>query len=373
MVKKNKKIKFLILTIGPGETAQGIAFGKHAIKRGGNVVFAVRVKSNQIFFNGGEKYKVFFADTSEKLRKLWEKEKPDVFVLCNSKAARQYENFFMNFSFQDKVFVTLDSNWLFYRGEKWYSFTEGADKYLIVFPKKIFDSGLKKNGGNYNISDSVMKKIEPVGFIPSYRRISLNLRRKVRKKFDIKKNEKLIFSYLGGFAPAASFKFWALEKLAAAVDNLRKKGLKIKIIHIGDIEKETFEKGKDFIIKNRIYGENEFFLTLASADLVFQHQGLGTLAQAISSNVPVIANVRDLVEEPPRHAHAWEIGPFEKFNLCKMFYRSSSVENVQKGIETLLYDKIEIRKMRNAQKKYYQGGEAKAYRIIRKLLKNKKV
>lgn len=367
--KKRKPVKFLIATMGPGETIQGIALYNYLAKKGADVAFAVRMKMNCVFFkNQKQKARLYLTETPELFKNAFEREKPDVLVLCNSKIVTYYKDFFRNPPLPKPVTVTLDSNWLFLKDEPWYSFAEWADKYLIVFPRKIFNSGLKKYGGNYDIPDKEMKKIEIVGFIPSFKKISTKERSKTREQYGIKKGEKIIFSYFGGFG--AGFRPWALENLMAATERLIKKGRKIKIIYAcRKVNVEDIER-KSWMIRKESLSDKDFFSILSSADLIFQHQGLGTLAQAISAQIPAIANVMDIKDELyPRHAHAWEIEPFAKTNMCRMFYKSAPIEDIEKGIEKLLYDKKEINKMKTAQKKYYTQGEPAAYKIIKKLLK----
>lgn len=371
---KGRIIKFLIAAMGPGETAQGVALTKYLKKRGKKVTFITRLKLNRLFFQN-QKNKVLLVNTSEKFKKVFEKEKPDILVLCNSKMVSYYKNFLEKRPSFNLIAVSLDSNWLFLKGERWYSFAKWLDKYLIVFPEKIFKLGLKKYGGNYTIPVSIMRKIETVGFIPSYKKPPLKERLNIRKKYGIKKGEKLIFAYFGGFG--AGFRFWALENLIKAINNLIKKGLKIKIIYIGPTKNfESKILKESWLIIKRVLTEREFFLTLSSSNLVFQHQGIGTLAQAISSQTPVIVNVRGLKDEPyPRNAHAWEIAPFAKLNLCKMFYASSPIEEIGEEIRKLLYEKKGRKAMKEAQRKYYTAGEPKVYQIIKELLmtKNKKL
>ena len=354
--------------MGPGETIQGVALANYAANKGDDVALATRIKLNYRFLKKQkQQFRVYLVETEKRLKSVFEKEKPDVFVLCNSKIVRYSKHFFISPPSPKPVTVSLDSNWLFLKNEKWYSFVEWVDRYFILFPKKIFNLGLKKYGGNYNIPGHIIKKIETVGFIPSFKKIPQNEQLEIRKKYNIGKDEKLIFSYVGGFG--AGFRLWALENLIKAVSNLNQKGLKIKIILVCRRENIKGLEKKSWLIVKELLSDKEFFSTLSSSDLVFQHQGLGTLAQAISSQIPVIANVRNIEEEPyPDHAHAWEVGPFATLNMCKMFYKNSPIENIKKAIKELLYDKKEIEKMKKAQKKYYVSGEPNAHKIIKKLL-----
>jgi len=354
MRKRTENIKALIATMGPGETVQGIALSKYLKKKGIKVVFTTRLELNQKFLK-----KAFLAETSEDFKKIYDKEKPDILILCNSKIHWYYKDFLQNPPFPKPVTVCLDSNWLFRKRATWYSFPEWADKYLIVFPKSIFKAGLE----HYAVPKQAMEKIETIGFIPSYKRPSSKQRKAIRNKYGIKKSEKLIFAYFSGFG--AGFRFWAFEHLIQAVDKLREQGRNIKVLYVGP-SKDLPKRG--WLIRKEILTGNEFFLGLTSSDLLFQHQGLGTLAQAVSSRTPVITNVKDVEEENFKDtAHAWEVGPFDKLGLCKMFYKSSKVEDIAKSIENLLYNRKTINKMKKSQKKHYIPGEPNAYKIIKKL------
>ena len=366
-----KKIKFLILTMGPGETIQGTALANYVLGKKNDVTLAARMRLNYRFLRKQKQlFKVCLVETEKQLKKVFEAERPDVFVLCNSKIVHYYKDFFLSPPSPKPVTVSLDSNWLFLKNEKWYSFIEWADRYLIVFPKKIFNLGLKKYGGDYNIPAHIIKKIETVGFIPSFKKISLKEKLRIKEKYKIGKNEKLIFSYFGGFG--AGFHPWALDNLIKAVEYLNQEGCQIKIILCCRKENVKGLEGKSWLIIEELLSDKEFFSILSSSDLVFQHQGLGTLAQAISSQIPVIANVRNIKDEPyPGHAHAWEVGPFAKLNMCKMLLKNSPLESIEKGIKKLLYGKKEIERMKNAQKKYYAPGEPATYKIIKGLLKTK--
>ncbi len=371
--KEVKRIKFLIATMGPGETIQGIALYNYLLKKGADVAFAVRMKMNCVFFkNQKQKARLYLTETPELFKAAFEKEKPDVLVLCNSKIVTYYKDFFQHPPLPKPVTVTLDSNWLFDKDGGWYSCADWLDRYFIIFPRKIFYSGLKKYGGNYEIPFEIMKRIDTVGFIPFFKKPSFETQLDIRKKYKIKKNQKLIFSYFSGYG--AAHRGWAFDNLEKAIDVLIQKGLDIKVVYVGaknDLSAESMKK--EWLVVEEKLSIKDFYLVLASSDLVFQHQGLGTLSQAFSANIPVIANVMDLSDERHgNHAHAWELAPFVKLGLCDMFYKSAPSEEISNEIEKLLYDKKAIKKMKTTQKKYYFAGESNAYKIIKQLLKNKK-
>lgn len=370
---KKKKSKFLFIAMGPGEAVQGIGLANYIMEKGNNIIFIVRVKESYDFVKKQIKNtKILLAEGAENLKKVFENEKPDVLVLCNSKIARYYDDFFMKSPSEKIVSVSLDSNWLFDKDGGWYSCADWLDKYFVIFPQKIFNSGLKKYGGNYNIPSEIVERVKTVGFIPFFKKPSFKARLDIRKKYKIKKNQKLIFSYFSGYG--ATHRGWAFDNLEKAIDVLIQKELDIKVIYVGaknDLSTESIKK--EWLIVEEKLGINDFYLALASSDLVFQHQGLGTLSQALSANIPVITNVIDSFDSRfSNHAHAWELAPFAKLGLCDMFYKTTPIEEISNEIEKLLYDKKAIKKMKTIQKKYYIAGEPNVYKIIKQLLKNKK-
>lgn len=372
-MKDIKKNKFLFVAMGPGETAQGIGLANYAAGKGDSIVFVVRTKGSYGFAAEQIKgAKIFLAEDAESLKKIFEREKPDVLALCNSKLARYYDGFFMKSPSDKIVSVSLDSNWLFDKDGGWYACADWLDKYFIIFPQEIFNSGLKKYGGNYGIHPEVAARIETVGFIPFFKKPSIKTRLGIRKKYKIKKDQKFIFSYFSGYG--ADHRSWAFNNLEKAVDILIQKGLDVKVLYVGAKNSLSADSiKKEWLVVEEKMNIKDFYFTLASSDLVFQHQGLGTLSQAFSASIPVITNVMDLSDEVrAKHAHAWELASFARLGMSDMLYRSTPTEEISQNIEKLLRDKEAIKKMKEAQKKYYFAGEPNAYKTIKQLLRNKK-
>jgi len=176
----------------------------------------------------------------------------------------------------------------------------------------------------------------------------------------IKGKEKLIFSYFSGFG--AGYRSWALENFLKAVELLIKKKRKIKAIYIGP----KLKIQKEWLIEKEGVSAKKYFEILASSDLIFMHQGMVTLAQAISCQIPVICNVSVLKEEIPR-LHFWEVLPFKKAGVCEMFSKKTKIEKIAMGIERLLYDKKEIERMRKKQKEIFERGEEKFFKELEKI------
>ena len=367
------KSKYLFVARGPGETSQARALAKYVWSKGEEIVFALHQKINYPFVEKDKDklFRIFLTENSKSLKELVSKEAPDAILLFNSKMWGSHQDFHQNHIAPGIKTVCVDSNWLF-NAKKYphYSFVRWADKYLINIPGDIFGLGLKEKGGGFIISKEMQKKIIPVGFIPFYKKVTLGVKTKIRKKYGVKKNEKLIFSYFSGFG--AGHRIWAFNNMMGAVEKLVKKGRNIKVLYIGSTRNIDKEKTKRdwFLTKNHL-SIDEYYETLSSSDLIFQHQGLVTLSQAISAQVPVIANVSQLSKERLQKIHFWEVGPFAKAGLCLMFSKSTPIKEIAEGIDDLCYNKEKRKRMQNLQKKHSVAGEKRAYQIIKNLINHK--
>lgn len=364
------KIKYLFVAMGPGETGQARSLAKYISQKNGEIVFALRPEKILRFFAKDKEFRVFLAETPEKLKEIVEKEKPDVLLLFNSKMWTSRDNFLEIPPFEKPpLCLAVDSNWLF-NDEKYpsFRFIKWANKYLVLFPKRIFELGLKENNGAFVISPDVLKKIIPVGLIPTYKKPAKKEISAKRKEYGVKSGEKFIFSYFSGFG--ASHRIWAFYNLIKAVDKLIAAGKKIKVLYTGPTEglEEKF-LSRNWLIKKTGLSSEEYFLTLASGDLVFQHQGMVTLSQAISANIPTIANVSLLPRQKTAKLHFWEVSPFARTGVCSMLAKSAPTKIVAETIENLLYNDAAIKKMIEKQKEIFQRGEPTAHEIIIKLLK----
>lgn len=370
----SKEIKYLFVARGPGEAGQARSLAKYVATKGGVVLFALLQKENLHFFSHDKNFQLFLTETPQRLKRVIAKEKPEVFLIFNSKA------WAANKAFREKplfkkpcLTLCVDSNWLF-NNKKYpnFPFIPWADKYLVLFPKKIFELGLKKNGGGFVIPRPTLKQVIPVGFIPTYPKVPAKERERIRKKYKVQKDEKFIFSYFSGFG--AGHRVFAFNNLIASVDRLIKKGRKIKVLYVGPTEDIDEKKlSKTWLLKEEKISAKEYFVVLSASDLVFQHQGMVTLSQAISAGVPVIANVHLLKELPPsvQKLHFWEVAPFDKAGSCKMFSKSTTLKKIGLEIDKLLYNTAAIKKMTKAQRAIFEKGEGRAFSIIQKLLKEK--
>jgi len=367
-MKSQKIIKYMFVSCGPGETGQARALAKFISGKKGKILFVVEQAVNLSFLSNDKEFEVFVANNLKKLKEIVEMEKPDILLIFNSKMWGRNLKFSarMPFNFKHLVFC-VDSNWLFNEAIYPY-YIKWADKYLILFPEKIYRLGIKENGGYFTIPKEWSEKIIPVGFIPSYAKPKPKNVADIRRKYNISANEKFIFSYFSGLG--AAHRTFAFDNLISAVNGLIKEGRKIKVLYVGPIEdlKRKQLKRSWLMTKKELPGD-EYFLTLASSDLVFQHQGMVTLAQAISAQVPAICNIHFTKKEIIPRIHLWEVSPFERANVCEMFYKTSAPGEIKGSIKRLLYNKKAINKMKRIQRLVFQNGEKDAFDIINKSLK----
>lgn len=186
----------------------------------------------------------------------------------------------------------------------------------------------------------------------------------MRNRLGIQPHEKFIFCYISGHG--ALERDFVLEHLIRTVHTLHRKGQAIKVVACGKLERAQrfLTSCSDWLQLRKALRGLDFYLHLASADLVFQHQGLATLAQAISAQVPVIANSEIFKHYPQPQSDVLEIMPCLHAGLCHFLYKHSPHDEIQQAVETLLYQHDVITRMQNLQKKYYTRGEAEIHAVM---------
>lgn len=364
--------RFFIAAMGPGEIGQGISFAQYAISQGDRVFFSVpsreylplaKIKSPN--------YSLEIIKNSKELKEAIQKNKPHALILCNSKIFTREDDFVNNLPVPKIPSLSIDSNWLFSPSSP-YIFNEWIDRYCVNLPKRVFLKGLKKNGGHYSIPKKNLKKIKVVGLVPSYHTISDKAKKITRRKYKIAENEKLIFLY---FSMSYMIKPEVVLKVYNAVKQLRTEGHKIKVVNFTNKPLHLIDpRDKDWFMFLPLTNADIFSKTLASSDLIFQHQGLATLEQAIGMNVPSITNVKDVKDEkhPKAHRHSWEVEPFAQCGVCAMFFFHDSIKLIKKEIARLLYDHKARENMIKKQKALQSKGEPLIYKEAVKLIKKYK-
>lgn len=359
-----KKIKILIICMGPGETSQGVAFGKYASSQGCAVDYIFLLEENRHFLAGSSS-KLEITNDSNYIKSKIDKKDYDCVVLCNSKIFNK-DKIFQSIPPSNKPFAcSIDSNWLFNAPEV-FPFVKWLDQIYINIPEAVYNFGLKKNGGDYIIPQEVKEKITPVGLIPSYQPISQKEKLNIRQKLGIAEDQKFIFSYIGSGITLRNELFLHYIEIFDLLWHEQKDKFKVVFLS-GDEPKKPW-----IILIGGKASADEFSKMLSSSDLVFQHQGFGTLEQAISSHIPVIANVKHLAHTKAEiHSWVWEVKPFEKAGLCKMHLYSDSVIKVNKSLQQLLFTKDREIMIDNQVKHYSQGEKIMLNKIL-STLKNKK-
>lgn len=356
----------LIFGMYSGEISQAYAIAKYFSRKGSNVSLALATKDNLSYFAKDKiLFPIYFTPKFNDVCRLVAGKNFTKIVFCNSKSFKKEPGFRMiQKSPLPKTHVyCVDSNWLFNNRSIRYPFLTWADKYFINLPADIFRLGLYQNGGYFSIPQKTLEKIVPIGFIPSYKKITHERRIAIRKKLSVNFDQKLIFCYFSG--KGAASRIWLFYNLLLALKKLNNDGF-IKVVYVGDVTQldSQLVKQHSWLRALHVLNLDQFYETLSSSDLIFQHQGLSTLAQGIAAQIPIIANVGIYPHTEYPGLHPAEIMPFVKLRLCKMFYRYSRLSDISDAIYDLLYNKREIQKMTAAQSLYNASGEEQLFQAI---------
>lgn len=356
-------MKFLFLTHGLGEFAQGESFAKLAQQKGIYCFFATDQKKLMPVIKKSGFY-VLYVPNSKQTRKLLEKKKISALFLCNSKSVREMI-WKLKFNFTFPV-ASFDSNWLFSsKKESPFYVPSFLNRIYVVMPYQVFKKGLKEKGGNFKIESYFLKKIKCPGFIPSGKKFSLSQKRSFKKKLGLSPKDKLIFLYLGRGETRRSLLVPELiPKIIKALTSIKKK-VDLKLFFVGE---DKIPKKSWLIQKKWLKNESGFELALSSADLVIQHHGLSTLAKIIRAYVPAICFVPPLNSSLSK-IERYEIKAFEKNNLCVAIPYSAPSYKIEKHILNLLFSP-KRKKIIKAQRKIFQAGEKKAFLDIVKLIRD---
>jgi len=346
----------LFLVSGMGEYAQASSFALYLEKQKIESLFIVPTQLEKAVKSDNFNYQLIENNADEIISKI----NPSYLFLCNSKTVY---DLITKKPKADNI-LTLDSNWLFVPEKSPFPVIEFVSSYVTVMPKKVFQAGLKENGGHYNLPKEILNKITTVGFIPSGHDYSEKKKQAMRKKYQ-KSNEKLIFCYFGRGLTFEKYGSKYIDNFFQAIDIINKDKIKARVIYAGNgINKynhyewlETVEWFKTI---------EEFELTLSSCDLIVQHHGLGNLPKAIRSQIPAICFVPK-VPKTQYHSPAFEIEAFVKAKLCESLTNESSKKFIVNQVESLLYNSSCSSIMKKAQKKLFVDGEVKLHQLLIRL------
>lgn len=355
-------LRYLLFAMASGETSQAYAIAEYLHANGNPVTLLLKKDVTRGFFSDSNpRFPIRMAPTVPILRQYVEEVKPQVLLLCNSKVFREDPSFWNAPSslFPDIFVASLDSNWLFLPTSTMYPYNRWVDRYYLNLPSEVFHAGLLEHGGIFDIPKPILSRLEPIGCIPSYVPVTPAERKKVRESFGVGESEKLIFCYVSGFG--AGSRSWVFDNLLHAVDELQQPN--IKILVFGDVTKIDLDslKRNDIILPPHT-NMDAFYSSLAASDLVFQHQGLATLEQAISARVPAIANVMTYPDDEYPNLHIGEVQPFAHVGVCVLHTRTTPISKIAESIHTYLFDEQAIADMKKNQKKQWSDGEPELIR-----------
>jgi hypothetical protein len=349
-------MKFVYVVQGFGEFALAESFALYAEKQNHENIFIT--DNTQIQRGLCElDFTVYLSKTPEQAQNFIHQLQPDVLFYCSSKTTHMYDwSLMKQLLLAPKPFsACFDANWLWLEdGISPFRSPDWLDLIFVVMPQPIFQQGLHENGGHYKIAKVFRDKIYTPGFIPSGCHVSAARKQKVRERLGIR-DEKLIFSYFGAREKFILERYvTSLERIAPAL-NLK---VFIKLANHQQLPHYDWLITKDWLPRE------EMVEYIASSDLVIQHHGLGTLPKVIRSQVPVICITEEVNGDYPYYKHSpyFEIEAFRRLNLCHGIHTYDfSPELLQEQSEALLFDERAIRKMKHAQKRYFEAGEEKAY------------
>lgn len=363
--------RFLCFAMASGETSQAYAIATYLHTHAYPVTLLLKKDVNRGFFaDSAPAFPVRNAPTVELLQQYVGEYKPDVIILCNSKSFRDDPAFWNAPSslFPDKLVVSVDSNWLFLPTSKLYPYNRWMDRYYINLPKAVFDAGLLEHGGMFDIPKPIASRLEPIGCVPAYQPITKEERKRIRDAHGVPDAEKVIFCYVSGFG--AGSRSWVFDNLLHAVDELQRPD--IKIVIFGDVTKIDTDslKRPDVILPPKT-NMDMFYSALGASDLVFQHQGLATLEQAICARIPTIANVTVYPDDEYPQLHIGEVRPFAQVGACILHQKITPISKIAASIQTLLFDEQAIAAMKKCQEEQWSDGEAELIRRIEQAYQEK--
>ena len=371
-----------------GELAQAKAVAFYARNSGDQNIFIAK-EPRLISSIEGDGFEVIPTRDTSTTRKIVKQIGPDVLFLCNSKSVSISDDPILDEPPlpPEPLICSLDSNWLFSQDRRAFSITPTwIDRIYVVMPSEVYQMGLIENGGHYKIPKIFREKIHCPGFVPSGKRITTAARGRTRNNLKIKENEKLIFVYFGFLEEVLAPVFFPV--LREVVYQFRQNNKNIRVLFKG---KYSFQE-KWVIQRDWFKTENEFNTHMASADLIIQHHGLGTLPKAIHNQVPAICLVPEIEKDIPyyKHSEFYEVEPFRRLNLCETlpcnisskssnkcmhFFLSEpercpisdisiSAKKLKELLTNLLYDKGKIESIQDAQGRHFENGEKNIYKDL---------
>ena len=352
------QMHLLIYGMGAGEAAQGAGLARHALAAGHRVSMVVRLPQHLRLLDTRGCPKRVLQDGAA-VRAEIERGGYDAVVFCNSKAFGEDPAFQQTPPDPKPFTCSLDSNWLFDH-PTWYPCIRWLDKIFLSFSPPVYHYGLREGGGHYEVPAHLKPKLEPVGFIPSRQPLDPTTHAGIRAGLGLREDHRLVFSYFGRGATYQRRFFPRYMQIMAAC--YRACGGALRVIHFGDEQPQA----PWVLAQEKDLDRSRFYTWLAASDLVFQHHGLSTLMQAVAAQTPVLAAIHR-PRPGCRHAHAWELGPFERAGVCALHFFDDPVEDLVASICALALPSPRRAAMIEAQQRHFVAGEERALAEIIRL------
>lgn len=342
--------KILLVCNGSAETAQAAAFSQYLIQQKHSPIFGLLKKDHAHYLaspNEETPVDMGLIDSPESYKALLASEAPDFVYLFNSQLFTNDLSFLENPAHNVKTFC-VDTGWSLYgegsRRVTW------ADKNFNVLPREIFESNLEANGGHYPIEKTAYSNTEFVGLLPSYTPPPAAQKKLIRKALQVTGDKKLIFMYFGGPSSTAFLQ----EHLQQIVKRLKDENIKASLMIAGA---SSEAQRKDNIVLLPPLDSRSFYEFLSCADLVLQHQGLTSLAQCISAEVPVICNTPNTRRDSNREPASWRVDPFFKQGSCERFEYKNFLSLGLDSLMDFFEFQNKVDEMKEAQRKLKAEGE----------------
>ena len=342
-------MKILFVVHGLGEYAQAQAVADLLQRKKENIFFLSKDKLiKNIAFN--DNFSII--DEKDNINNILNKTEADALFLCNS-----HTNIPYNLTRPNKIkkIFSLDSNWLF-NNKKFssqdvhkYSTYPWIDTIYALFPKLIFETNLKENGGYYEVEKYFKDRIYCPGFVPSGKSLNYSEKQILRKKYNVNNGKKVISLYFGDRA----FHSENYNKMVSEI--IRNISLilnDLKIVNKIDIEIKKLDSDVPDKRKSSIHFDEE----LSISDLVIMHYGYGTLARIFHKKIPVICFIPPVENEV--HSNYFELSPLIKKNAIKhFFFNKYEKTELKDTIVNLLLNKSAIKDICHHQENIFVAGE----------------
>lgn len=339
-------MKIYFLVKGFGEYAQAYAVAKRLKEEEHETHFLCADQFIQKIIST-DGFTVYPLDFPDEIKSIIYSLSGNALFLCNSHTTYNYG---LSRPPKVKKIFTLDSNWYFndelypYKNYTW------VDIHYIVFPESYFLSNLKENGGNFQIDPFFTKKIYTPGFVPTHKKLSLEEKISIRRKYNITDDKLFVAIYHSSPNVMKNHPFTTLRDVIVhdvkdmlhEFEEIYKK--QIVVINLSD-QTESM----------RLHKTQTFDDLIVSSDLVVMHHGYGTLPKLFHNQIPVVSFTE--IPQNTFYASYYELKPAIEAHAIRHFYYENYKKDQLKGtIYSLLTDNGKIQSIKQSQQKIFKDG-----------------